>query len=188
MALPETSLAQTGGCRSQQLPRSLPREPRFGWVLRADGRAGAASIPGEDPGVSATALSPVRNEPARCDQRGSEWVARKGGAPLAGSSSAGRGGGPLPPWAPRRPRAHRSREDGTRQHVPATHPERHGVHATITRSLGEALPVPGSSVTSSPSGSAASAGSSAMRRALPPASGSTVPSEVHVVPCRAHAW
>jgi hypothetical protein len=188
MALPETSLAQTGGCRSQQLPRSLPREPRFGWVLRADGRAGAASIPGEDPGVSATALSPVRNEPARCDQRGSEWVASKGRR--AARRKVGRG---ARRWAvtavgAAEPRGHRSREDGTRQHVPATHPERHGVHATITRSLGEALPVPGSSVTSSPSGSAASAGSSAMRRALPPASGSTVPSEVHVVPCRAHAW
>ena len=64
----------------------------------------------------------------------------------------------------------------------------YGAHATTTRPLGAALPVRGSSVTSSPSGSAASAGASAMRRVLPPASGSTVPSEVHVAPCRTHTW
>src|SRR5438093_12254065 len=64
----------------------------------------------------------------------------------------------------------------------------YGAHATTTRPLGAALPVRGSSVTSSPSGSVASAGSSAMRRALPPASGSTVPSEVHVAPCRTQVW
>src|SRR5207302_8515245 len=64
----------------------------------------------------------------------------------------------------------------------------YGTHATTTGPLGAALPARGSSVTSRLSGRAASVGSSAMRRALPPASGSTVPSEVHVAPCRTHAW
>jgi len=60
-------------------------------------------------------------------------------------------------------------------------------HATTTGPLGAALPVRGSSVTSRASGSAPSAGLSAIKRA-PPVAGNTVPSDVHVAPCRAHAW
>ncbi|HEV8121322.1 MAG TPA: hypothetical protein VGQ67_10030 [Candidatus Polarisedimenticolia bacterium] len=42
-------------------------------------------------------------------------------------------------------------------------------------------------MTSRASGSAAVAGLSAIKRALL-ASGNMVPSDVHVAPCRAHAW
>ena len=188
MALPETRLAQTGGCRSQQLPRSLPRQPRFGWVLRRwPGRRGEHPWRRPRPPVHGAVSSAERTD----EMRSARTRAGRERGRRAAPKKLGRG---ARRWAitamtdAEVPRGRRSREDGPRPHVPATQPERHGVHATITRSLGEALPLPGSSVTSSPSGSAASAGFSAMRRALPPASGSTVPSEVHVVPCRAHAW
>src|SRR6266700_1846533 len=64
---------------------------------------------------------------------------------------------------------------------------RHSVHATTTRPLGALLPPRGSTVTVTASGNVANAGASAIRRALPSAPGRAVPSEIHVVPRRAHA-
>ena len=220
MALLETRPAQTGACRSQQLPRSLPRAPWFGLpapsrprrcllsgtqlrdATGADAR-GSPRIAAHHSGKLAS-MSVEEERPGAVNALPDRQTRRLSLLPAHLATVVGNASDSLvidgPPAATAVLRAmhavgaerlrgeHRCREAGNDKHPPAIQPERHGTHATITRSLGVSLPASASSVTWSPSGSTASAAFSAMSRALPPASGRTVPSEVHVAPCRTHAW
>src|SRR5262249_41496197 len=75
--------------------------------------------------------------------------------------------------------------------VPETHAEREDYGEGQGRTgwpVGAALPRAGSRVISTASGTVARAVSSAIRRPLPSAWGTSVPSAVQASPCRAHAW
>jgi hypothetical protein len=104
IGLPETRPAQTRGCRSQQLLTSLPRPPRFGWVLRRwPGRRGEHPWGRPRPSVHGAVSSAERTGEMRSERK--RAGRERGRRALPGSSSAGRGGGPSPPRPTRRPRA-----------------------------------------------------------------------------------